>query len=432
MSNPKRYDVVLWGATGATGRRAAHHLATRLSDGRLKWAIGGRNRRKLEDLRKRLPGEGADAGILVGDSRDRAFMAELAASTRVVLSTVGPFALYGSALVEACAAEGTHYCDLTGEVHWMRAMIEAHETTARESGARIVHACGHDSIPSDLGVQFLQEAANRRFGAPCKQVTTRVTKMRGGFSGGTAASFLNAMKLRETDPEFARLSVDPYALYPQGEAPGPDEPDTMMPVEVTWDSHLRAWTKPYFMAPMNAKVVRRSNALMGFPYGRDFRYAETAMTTGGIGGWWAAMSATLASRGFLIAMAIPATRRLLERHVLPQSGEGPPAELRETGYYELIQVGELADGTILEDRIVGKGDPAVESTTRMLVEAALCLAEDEDRIEVGGGFWTPASALGALLRERIIDHAGLTFEILPPEASRAGGRRAVEARESHA
>lgn len=408
----REFDIVLWGATGATGRRAAHHLARRCGERRLRLAIGGRNREKLETLRDDLPDAGSPIGILVGDSHDAAFMTVMTARTQVVVSTVGPFALYGSELVAACVENGTHYCDLTAEPQWIRAMIDAHESRARETGARIVHSCGHDSIPSDLGVQFLQDAALARYGKPCRRVTTRVTRMTGGFSGGTAASFLNAMKLRETDPDFDRLSVNPYALCPEGERQGPDGPDRMMPVQVTWDSDLQAWTKPYFMGPMNAKVVRRSNAIMNYPYGRDFSYQETALTRGGIGGWWAAMRYAIFGRLFLIAMSIPTTRGLLQRHVLPKSGEGPSKEVRETGSYELVLVGEMPDGTILKARITGQGDPGVRSTTLMLTEAALCLSEDADKITVGGGFWTPAAAMGKLLRDRITAHAGLTFELV--------------------
>jgi len=412
MTGKREFDIVLWGATGAAGRRVAHHLADRIGGRGLNWAIGGRNHAKLKAVRETLPGAGSAAEILIGDSHDRTFLDAMAARTAVIVSTVGPFALYGTELLEACVRNGTHYCDLTGEVHWMRAMIDAHQAEAQETGARIVHACGHDSIPSDLGVQFLQEAAMQRHGEPCKRVATRITKMKGGFSGGTAASFLNAMEVREKDPGFGALSADPYALCPEGERQGLDGPDEMMPLSVTYDQDMKAWTNPYFMAPMNAKVVRRTNALLDYPYGRDFSYAETAMTTGGLGGWWAAMRYALFGRAFLIAMAIPATRRLLKRHVLPKSGEGPSAETREKGYYELIQVGEMPDGAILKARITGQGDPAIESTSRMLVEAGLCLAEDADRIGVGGGFWTPASALGPLLRDRVSEHAGLKFELL--------------------
>ncbi len=338
----REFDIVLWGATGATGRRAAHHLARRCGERRLRLAIGGRDRKKLEAVREDLPNADGPIALLVGDSHDTAFLAAMTARTKVVVSTVGPFALYGSELVAACVENGTHYCDLTAEPQWMRAMIDAHEEKARETGARIVHSCGHDSIPSDLGVQFLQDAALERHGKPCKRVTTRVTRMKGGFSGGTAASFLNAMRLRETDPDFDKLSQEPYALCPEGERQGPDGPDRMMPLEVTWDRDLQAWTKPFFMGPMNSKVVRRSNAIMGYPYGRDFRYQETALTRGGIGGWWAAMRYALFGRLLLTAMAIPATRGLLQRHVLPKSGEGPSKEVRESGSYELVLVGRIA------------------------------------------------------------------------------------------
>ena len=408
------FDIVLWGATGATGRRAAHHLARRCGECGLRFAIGGRNRQKLEDIRDKLPGSNGEIAILVGDSLDAASMQNISASARVVVSTVGPFALYGSELVAACAKNGTHYCDLTAEPQWMRAMIDAHGASAVHSGARIVHSCGHDSIPSDLGVQFLQNAAMARFGQPCERVATRVTRMKGGFSGGTAASFLNAMHLRETDPNFSALSLDPYALCPEGERNGPDGPDRMMPIEVTWDADLEAWTKPYFMGPMNSKVVRRTNAIMGYPYGRDFRYEETGLTRSGVGGWWAAMSSTLFSRMFLSAMANPVTRGFLQRKVLPKSGEGPSKEVREGGSYEIVLVGEIPSTTILKARITGQGDPGVRSTTMMLTEAALCLAEDADKFAVAGGFWTPAAAMGSLLRDRITTHAGLSFELLDP------------------
>ncbi|PRY19593.1 short subunit dehydrogenase-like uncharacterized protein [Aliiruegeria haliotis] len=407
----RAFDIVLWGATGATGRRAARHLARRCDDRRLRLAIGGRNREKLEALRHDLPKGGTPLPVLVGDSHDTAFMAEMAARARVIASTAGPFALYGSELVAACVENGTQYCDLTAEPQWMRAMIDAHEEKARETGARIVHSCGHDSIPSDLGVQFLQDAALARFGGPCKRVATRVTRLKGGFSGGTAASFLNAMRLRESDPDFDRLSADPYALCPDGEREGPDGPDRMMPVRVTWDADMQAWTKPYFMGPMNSKVVRRTNAIMGYPYGRDFRYEETGLTRSGIGGWWAAMSSMLFGRLFLTAMAIPATRGFLQRNMLPKSGEGPSKEVRETGSYEIVLVGEMPNGTILKARVTGQGDPGVRSTTLMLTEAALCLAEDQDGISVGGRFWTPAAAMGGLLRDRITKHAGMSFEL---------------------
>lgn len=425
----REFDIVLWGATGATGRRAAHHLARRCAHRGLRLAIGGRNRAKLEALRDSLPGDHRVDALLVGDSHDIGFLTDMTARTRVVVSTVGPFALYGSELVAAAVGNGTHYCDLTAEPQWMRAMIDAHEVSARETGARVVHACGHDSIPSDLGVQFLQEEAVSRFGAPCRHVATRVTRLKGGFSGGTAASFVNAMKLRETDPGFEKLSLDPYALCPEGERNGPDGPDRMMPMQVTWDADLEGWTKPYFMGPMNSKVVRRSNAIMGYPYGRDFGYEETGFTRAGIGGWFTAWRDTAFSRLFLKAMANPTARVWLQQKVLPRSGEGPGKEVRETGSYEIVLVGKTRNGDTIKVRITGQGDPGVRSTTLMLTEAALCLAEDFDRIPVGGGFWTPASAMGPILRERVTEHAGLAFEILDaPSVRNAERGRTPDAR----
>lgn len=291
-------------------------------------------------------------------------------------------------------------------------MIDAYKDNARETCARILHSCGHDSIPPELGVQFLKDAALARHGNSCKRATTRVTRMKGGFSGGTAASFLNAMRLRETGPDFGRLPLDPYALCPEDQRDGPDGLDRMMPVQVTWDADLKAWTKPYFMGPVNAKVVRHSNAIMGYPYGCDFSYDETALTHSGIGGWWTAMRDTLFGRLFLTTRSIPATRRLLQRRVLPKTGEGPSKEVLETGSYEIVQVGEMPDGAILMARITSQGDPGVWSTTLMPTEAALCLAEDESKIPVGRGVWTSASVMGKLLQDRVTEHAAQSFEMI--------------------
>lgn len=408
----REFDLVLWGATGAVGRRVAFHLANRAAGTDLRWAIGGRNRHKLDAVKAGLQKIGADPLIIVGDGRDRAFVADMAGRARVICTTVGPFAMYGTELLEACVAAGTHYCDLTGEPYWMRQMIDAHRAEAEVTGARIVHSCGHDSIPSDLGVFFLQAAAIERFGTPCARVRTRITDLHGGFSGGTAASFVHAMEEGPKNPAIGKMMRDPYALAPRGERQGPDSPDKMMPVSTSYDPVLNLWTKPYFMAPMNAKTVRRSNALMGYPYGKDFRYEESGTGGPGVKGWLAAVTYTLTARLFLVAMSIPATRRYLQRKVLPKSGEGPSAAVRESGRYEMVVIGEQPGGETLSVKITGQGDPGVESTSRMLVEAALCLADDADKITVGGGFWTPASAFGDRLIDRVQAHAGLSFDIL--------------------
>ena len=412
MDHDRDFDIIIWGATGFLGRRVAHHLASRLGSGSdLRWALGGRNQIKLELVRSELGPEAKDIPIITGDSHDVASLEALVAKTNVVCSTVGPYAKYGSELVNACARRGTHYCDLSGEIHWMRRMIDAHQAEAEQTGARIVHACGFDSIPSDMGVFFLQAKAKERHGKSCSHIKMRVTAMRGGFSGGTAATFIYAIEEGPRDPSMMRFIVEPYSMNPEGQRQGPDRPEKMMAFKVTYDGDLKAWTMPFFMAPVNTKIVRRTNALLGYSYGKDFRYEEAILTGGGPAGWVKATAGAFGARTFMLAMALPPTRWLLKRYVLPKSGKGPSQSVRENGYYDLVLVGKLGDGNVMRARVKGIGDPGVESTSRMLVESALCLAQDSDRIAVGGGFWTPASAMGDLLLTRLTSNAGLSFEL---------------------
>ena len=412
MERDYEFDIVLWGATGATGRRVAHHLASRgASEGHMRWAMAGRNQAKLESVRSKLGAAAADVPILIGDSHDVASLDSLVARTKVVCSTVGPYAKYGSELVAACVRSGTQYCDLAAEAHWIRKMIDAHQAEAEKTGARIVHACGMDSIPSDIGVFFLQRAAKELHGKPCSHVKMRVTEMKGGFSGGTAASMIYGFEEGPKDPTITRYMTEPYCLNPEGQREGPDAPDTMMSAAVKYDEDLQAWTKPFFMGPMNTKIVRRSNALLGYPYGQDFRYEEASLVGAGPMGWMRAKGEALSFIGFILTVAMPPTRSLLKKYVLPKSGEGPSAEKRETGFWRVVLVGKLSDGNVMQARVEGAGDPGVESTSRMLVEAALCLAKDSDGIAVGGGSWTPASAMGELLLQRLTSNAGLSFEL---------------------
>lgn len=238
--------------------------------------------------------------------------------------------------------------------------------------------------------------------------------MRGGFSGGTAANLLHGTAAGREDPSIMQAMTEPYYLAPEGHRDGPDLPDDMRSVKVEYDEDLGAWTKPFFMGPMNTKIVRRTNALLGYPYGEDFRYEEARLVGSGPTGWLKAKAEAYGYVGFLAAVATPPTRRLLERYVLPESGEGPSRETRESGHWELILIGEINDNSTMRARITGQGDPATESTSRMLVESALCLAQDEDLIPVGGGSWTPASAMGDLLMLRLTANAGMTFELESP------------------
>ncbi len=415
MTGDREFDIVVWGATGFTGRLTAEKLAARAGS-ELRWAIGGRNQSKLEAVRAQLGANAADIPIITGDSHDAASLEALVARTRVVCSTVGPYAMYGSELVGACVRAGTHYCDLAADPHWIRKMMDAHETEAAETGARIVHACGMDSIPSDLGVYFLQQHAEKLYGKPCSRVKMRVTEMQGGFSGGTAASLLHGTEAGRTDPSIGRAMTEPYYLAPEGHRQGPDEPENMRSTKVAYDGDLRAWTKPFFMGPMNSKIVRRTNALLDYPYGEGFRYDEARVVADGLSGRIKAKAEALGYVAFLSAVASPPTRALLKKYVLPDSGEGPDQETRESGQWKVVLIGKMDDGTTVRALVGGEGDPGTGSTSRMLVESALCLAHDADEIPVGGGSWTPAAAMGGLLLDRLTSHAGMSFEFKPPSA----------------
>jgi short subunit dehydrogenase-like uncharacterized protein len=291
-------------------------------------------------------------------------------------------------------------------------MIDAHAAEAEQTGARLVHSGGMDSIPSDLGVAVLQRAARERFGGPCSRVRMRVTELTGGFSGGTAASMLHGFEAGRDDPTIRQGMVEPYFLCPEGQRQGPERPGKLMSVAVEYDEDLKAWTKPFFMGPMNTKIVRRTNAILDYPYGKDFRYQEARLVGDGWSGRLKAQVEALGFGAFGMAVALPPTRRLLKRYVLPASGEGPSQETLEGGRWEIILVGKHDGGDVIKVRVAGEGDPAALSTSRMLIESALCLLQDGDRISVGGGSWTPASALEEPLLARLTAHAGLSFEVV--------------------
>jgi short subunit dehydrogenase-like uncharacterized protein len=378
--------------------------------GELRWAIGGRSREKLAAVRDGLAeadGRGRELPLIVADGRDASAMTALARSARVVATTVGPYAVHGHELVAACAESGTDSCDLTGEPHFVRATIERHHARARSTGARIVHCCGFDSIPSDLGVLVLQTEAAARFGAACGEVKLFVTKLRGGFSGGTAASGLEMIEEAMRDRSVRRVLADPYSLDPDRGAPGPDGADQR---GVRWDADLKSWTAPFIMASINARIVRRSNALLGYRYGKDFRYRESTATRAGFAGLAAAAAMSMGIAGFFALAALPPTRALL-RKALPAPGEGPSKGAREAGFFVLKLLG-IAPSSGAGGRIAvtvrGHSDPGYGETAKMLAESAVCLAKDA--IPTVGGVLTPASSMGLTLVERL-RRAGMEFEI---------------------
>jgi short subunit dehydrogenase-like uncharacterized protein len=412
MKGQSEFDIVVWGATGWVGRRVVQHMASRYGcGGEFRWAMAGRNERKLRGIRSALDPPAEDVPIVIADSHDRASLGAMVDRARVVCSTVGPYAKYGSQLVEACARSGTHYCDISAELHWIRRMIDLHSGEAERTGARLVHACGFDSIPSDLGVLYLQREATARRGEPCPHVRMRVRSMQGGLNGGTAATFLYANEEGPNDPTIGRLMAEPYSLNPEGQRGGPDGPDSIRDIRVAYDDAVAGWTWPFAMAPMNSKIVRRTNALGNYPYGEGFSYGEAMLAGAGLEGRIKALAGAVAQAGFMRALRWAPTRRLLAKHVLPKPGEGPSESVREEGFFDLLFVGRWDDGGVLLTRVSGSGDPNTEATSRLVFEAAVCLAEDEDRISVGGGSWTPASAMGELLLSRITEDQVMSLDL---------------------
>ena len=404
-------DLVLWGATGYTGRLVAQHLVRHGKD--VRWALGGRSREKLEALRNELAAlrpEARDLPLLVGDSLDPRSLEPIVARARVICSTVGPYAVYGTPLVRLCAELGTDYCDLSGEVSWMRRNVDRFHDRARRSGARIVHGCGFDSIPSDLGVLLLHRRLAEE-GARLARARLRVRRLHGKMSGGTAASLFEIVKEAKTDPAARKVLRDPYALNPPGEREGRDRDSGLGP---RLDRDRGVWTAPFLMAMINTRVVRRSNALLGFPYGRDFRYDERVDAGAGLRGRLRARTVSTAIGAFTGATAFGPTAWLLRRFLLPDPGEGPSQEERERGGFRITIFGdgvreyEEVPSVHARVRISADLDPGYGATARMLPEAALSLARGEvEGLE--GGILTPASALGLPLLERLRP-VGVTFE----------------------
>jgi len=403
----RNFDVVVFGASGFTGHLVMEYMWEQYpASSGLRWAVAGRNREKLESV---IAGIGIPADalpILVADSHDPESLSEIAADTRVVLTTVGPYAKYGSALVEACVRNGTDYCDLAGEVQWMRKMIDRHQSDAETSGARIVHSCGFDSIPSDIGVYFLQQKSRELHDAPCQKISLLVKAISGGASGGTIASGLNALEEAKRDRSVARIMADPYSLNPEGLREGPDGRDQ---AGIGFNDELGVWTMPFVMGMINMRIVRRSNALLDFSYGKDFRYDEATITGSGPGGWIKSTLGTAALGGFMLASSFELTRKHVVTRFLPKPGEGPDKQARENGFFNLILVGTTPAGDRVQVRVKGDRDPGYGSTSKMLSESAVCLARDH--VDVRGGFWTPASAMGNPLLKRLQANAGLSFEL---------------------
>lgn len=405
VQNTSPYDIVVYGATSFVGQILCRYLSNMYGAYQgVRWALAGRSLSKLEALRKGLGEAAAKLDLIPVDATDEAGLRRMCCRTRTIVSTVGPYALYGEPLIKVCAELGTDYCDLTGEVHWIRRMIDRYGAKARHSGARIVNCCGFDSIPSDLGVWFLQHEFQSAFGRVCPRVKLRVRSMRGGVSGGTIASFLNVLREAEANPAVRKELTNPYSLCIESASDGVPQPET---TGSTFDRDFNSWTAPFVMSGINTRIVHRTNALLGYAYGRDFVYDESVLTGRGLRGW---VRATVISLGLHTFTCAP-VRRLLQLFVLPKPGEGPGPLQQSRGFFDLRLLGLADTGQSLQVRVTGDRDPGYGSTARMLGEAAMCLAVDVSRTDCAGGFWTPAAVFGGSLLQRLQKNAGLRFEL---------------------
>ena len=330
--------------------------------------------------------------------------------TKVVMSTVGPYDLYGETLIKACVETGTDYCDLTGEPHWIKKMLESYEAAAKESGARIVHCTGFDSIPSDLGVYFTQREAQKKFGSNCSKMKMRVKNMRGSASGGTIATALNIAKELKEKPEVRRDMVNPYSLCSKDHG----FKIRQKSIKVEFDKTFNTWVGPFFMSSINTRIVHRSNALSDKSYGQNFEYSEGVMTGRGFKGKATARSIYWGLAAFFTGAGFSPIRAFLGRFVLAKPGEGPSAKAQKNGFYDFRFVGTTEDGQEIKTKILGDMDPGYGSTAKIIGQAAVCLAQDVSS-EIKGGFWTPATLLGDKLIDRLNAHSGVTFEVLDSE-----------------
>jgi short subunit dehydrogenase-like uncharacterized protein len=402
------YDVVLYGASGFVGRQTVAYFAQHAV--KLRWALAGRNEAKLREARDAAGAGAAKAGIIIADAADDDALAALASQTKVVASTAGPFALYGSALVAACVDRGTHYCDITGETPWVRAMIDRHHEQAAEQGTRIVPCCGFDSVPSDIGALLIATEVRRASGQACVRIKA-CHSIRGGLNGGTLASLLNIAEAGALDQ-----LADPFLLNPPGSLPA-DRAAHADPLAPRHDSDFKAWLAPFVMAAINTRIVRRSVALTprrGSPYALGMVYQEYLRTGRGPVG---AAVATGMAGGIgvgIVGMRVGAWRAAL-RKLLPAPGQGPSERSMDNGSFRCELIGESADGTPVRGCIAGRGDPGNRATTLFVCEAAMALAGDARKLPGGasrGGVLTPASALGLPYARRLAT-AGIAVEPLP-------------------
>lgn len=410
--NKRELDIVVYGATSFVGKLTALYINEFVSEincseggAKIKWAIAGRNSNKLDKLKKEIGNESLP--ILIADSTDSDSLDAMTSKTKVIISTVGPYLKFGESLIKYCVNNGTDYVDLTGETLFIKDMMDKYQETAKKSGARIVNSCGFDSIPSDLGVLFTQDCAFINWGDRCDTINMRVKAAKGGLSGGTIASMATIFEEVGKDKSRRKQLANPYLLNDDANAPKIQQTDIKRP---KWDFQNERWLAPFVMASINTRIVHRSNQLLGYEYGRDFKYDEAMWMPSGMKGRIMSYGMAAGLAGFAGSMAFKPSRELLNEYVLPKSGSGPSKTEREKGYFDIRFIGFTTEHHQIRTKVTGKRDPGYGSTCRMLAQSAICLLQDVPKSNIKGGFWTPASAMGDKLIERLQKYAGITFE----------------------
>ena len=397
----KQFDIIIWGATSFTGKLVVEYLFKQFASTKIKWAIAGRNKEKLENVRSKVADK--NIPIFIADSFDEKSLSVIVKKSKVICSTVGPYSLYGSLLVELCVKHSTNYCDITGEAHWIRTIIDKFHKDAKKKKIKIVNSCGFDSIPSDMGVYFIQNQIKKAYESYAKSIKMRVAGIRGGISGGTYGSMNNLLKEAYADKGVFKVLNNPYGLNPRDKMEGLDKKDLR---KIIFDNESKSWIYPFIMAGINTKIVRRSNALSNFQYSKEFTYEEATMAGKGISGFWKAILAL-----FPLAMIGINPNSFLKKIVnsfMPKPGEGPGIEKRKNGFYNLRFYITIDKKRKAFAKVIGDSDPGYGSTSKMLAESALSLAFDN--LSGNYGVITPSFAMGDKLLERLKENAGLSFE----------------------
>lgn len=390
----REFDIVVWGATGFTGKLVTAYLWEKYGNNNFRWAIAGRDEKKLKEV-------SAEFGLkaipfVLADSFDLESLKKMAGQTKVVCTTVGPYIKYGDGLVRACIEEGTHYCDLTGEVPWMKKIIDLYHEKAGVKKLKIVHACGFDSIPSDIGVRKIQQEFFKKYGYYAGKVSTRITDISGGLSGGTYSSMMNMMEMARKDADFRRIVSNMYALNPDPDYAGADKKEFK---SVRRDILTDSWLCPFIMAGINTKIVRRSHALEGFRYGENFSYEEAMVCGKGVKGRLRAIIFLLGLGMLMKAKSGSFLKKIIDRK-MPHPGDGPDKKTREAGYFRFLIFAEGKGSDRIVLAVQGYKDPGYGSTSSMLAESALSLLEGETLPQIYGVL-TPSVAMGDILERRL-------------------------------